>query len=89
MNVGIRKDLKKYIKDLEDTDFKAVCIDDVVQNLEEILRKNKNRKAQKKLRNEYIAVEASNLNDNGDTFEAIKNGYGLPPIGCKYVKVRK
>ena len=89
--MGIRKDIKKYIKDLKDENisWKAVYTKDVVQNLEEILRKNKKKKAQKRLRNEYIAVKESDISGNGDTWEAIKDGYGLPPDGYKYVKVKK
>lgn len=89
--MGIRKDIKKYIEDLKDENisWKAVYTKDVVQRLEEILRKNKKEKAQKRLRNEYIAVKALGVDDNGDTFEAIKDGYGLPKTGYKYVKVEK
>jgi hypothetical protein len=90
MNMGIKKDLKKYIKDLKDISFESLFTEDVVENLEEILRKNKERKNKKKEkveRNEYIVAERLNLNDYGDTYEAMKDGYGIPPIGCKYVKV--
>jgi hypothetical protein len=90
--MGIRKDLKKYIKRLNDKNYTWLYADGVVKNLEEILREDKERKTKRKKkveRNEYIAVKASELNDDGDTFEAIKDGYGLPPTGCKFVKVRK
>lgn len=89
--MGIRKDIKKYIDDLKDENisWKAVYTKDVVQNLEEILRKNKKKKAQKRLRNEYIAVKESDIIGDGDTWDAIKDGRGVPPIGYKYVKVKK
>ena len=89
--MGIRKDIKKLIRDLEAMSQMStgVYIEDVVQNLEEILRKNKKKKTQKRLRNEYIAVKASDISDDGDTFEAIKDGYGLPKTGYKYVKIKK
>lgn len=91
INVGIRKDIKKYIDDLKDENisWKAVYTKDVVQNLEEILRKNKKTKKQKRLRNEYVIVKALSADDVGDTWEAIKDGYGLPKIGYRYVKVKK
>jgi transcription antitermination factor NusG len=89
--VGIRKDIKKYIDDLKDENisWKAVYTKDVVQNLEEILRKNKKTKKQKRLRNEYIMVKALDINDDGDTWEAIRDGHGVPPIGYRYIKVKK
>ena len=91
INVGIRKDIKKLVKDLEAMSQMStgIYIDDVVQRLEEILRKNKKKKTQKRLRNEYIAVKSSGVDDDGDTFEAIKDGYGLPKTGYKYVKIKK
>ena len=84
--MGIRKDIKKYINDLKDENisWKAVYTKDVVQNLEEILRKNKKEKTQKRLRNEYIAVTESGVDDDGDTWETIKDVYGFP-----YVKIKK
>lgn len=88
--MGIRKDLKKYIKELESTPYSMLYPNGIIERLEEIFKKDemkKNKKKKKVERNEYIAVERSNLNDDGDTFEAMKYGYGLPPIGCKYVKV--
>jgi hypothetical protein len=89
--VGIRKDIKKYIDDLKDENisWKAVYTKDVVQNLEEILRKNKKKKTLKSVKREYIAVKSSGVDDEGDTWEAIKDGYGLPKTGYKYVKVLK
>jgi hypothetical protein len=89
--VGIRKDIKKYIDDLKDENisWKAVYTKDVVQNLEEILRKNKKKKTLKSVKREYIAVKSSGVDDEGDTFQAIKDGYGLPKTGYKYVKVLK
>jgi hypothetical protein len=90
--MGIRKDLKKYIKRLNDKNYTWLYADGVVKNLEEILREDKERKTKRKKkveRNEYIAVKQSDFKDDGDTFEAIKDGYGLPPMGCKFVKVRK
>lgn len=81
--MGIRKDLKNYIKDLKDTSFETVYTKDIIQCLEEILRENK----KEKVKNKYIAVNESDVYCDGDTFEAIKDGYGLPPIGYKYVKV--
>lgn len=89
--MGIRKDIKNLIEDLEFTSLRTdgVYIEDVTQRLEEILKKNKKKKMQKRLRNEYIVVESSGVEDEGDTFQAIKDGYGLPKIGYKYVKVRK
>jgi site-specific recombinase XerD len=89
--VGIRKDIKKYIDDLKDENisWKAVYTKDVVQNLEEILRKNKKKKTLKSVKREYIAVKSSGVDDEGDTFQAIKDGYGLPKIGYKYVKILK
>jgi hypothetical protein len=90
--MGIRKDLKEYIKRLNDKNYTWLYADGVVKNLEEILREDKERKTKRKKkveRNEYIAVKQSELNDDGDTFEAIKDGYGIPPMGCKFVKVRK
>ena len=81
--MGIRKDLKNYIKDLKDTSFETVYTKDIIQCLEEILRENK----KEKVKNEYIAVNESDVYGDGDTFEAMKDGYGLPPIGYKYVKV--
>jgi type I site-specific restriction-modification system R (restriction) subunit len=92
MNMGIKKDLKKYIKDLKDISFESLFTEDVVENLEEILSEDKERKNKRKKkveRNEYIAVKQSDFKDDGDTFEAIKDGYGIPPMGCKFVKVRK
>lgn len=88
--MGIRKDIKKLIGDLEDMSQMStgVYIEDVVQRLEEILRKNKKKKTLKSVKREYIVVKSSGVDDEGDTFEAIKDGYGLPPIGCKYVKVK-
>ena len=89
--MGIRKDIKKFLEDLKLTAHRAdaVYIDDVMQRLEEILRKNEKKKVQKRLRNEYIMVTASGTNDNGDTWEAIKDGYGLPKTGYKYIKIKK
>jgi hypothetical protein len=90
--MGIRKDLKKYIKRLNDKNYTWLYADGVVKNLEEILREDKERKTKRKKkveRNEYIAVKQSDFKDDGDTFEAIKDGYGIPPMGCKFVKVRK
>lgn len=89
--MGIRKDIKKFLEDLKLTAHRAdaVYIDDVTQRLEEILRKNEKKKVQKRLRNEYIMVTASGTNDKGDTWEAIKDGYGLPKTGYKYVKIKK
>lgn len=89
--MGIRKDIKKYIKDLEDENisWRAVYTKDVVQNLEEILKKNKKKKTLKSVKREYIAVKSSGVDDEGDTFQAIKDGYGLPKTGYKYVKVLK
>lgn len=89
--MGIKKDIKKLIGDLEDMSQMStgVYIEDVVQRLEEILRKNKKKKTQKRLRNEYIAVKESDIRDDGDTWEAIKDGYGLPKTGYKYVKIKK
>lgn len=43
---------------------------------------------QKKIREKYIAVKQSDFEDNGDTFKAIKDGFGLPPLGYKYVKIK-
>jgi hypothetical protein len=90
--MGIRKDLKEYIKRLNDKNYTWLYADGVVKNLEEILREDKERKTKRKKkveRNEYIAVKQSDFKDDGDTFEAIKDGYGIPPMGCKFVKVRK
>lgn len=89
--MGIRKDIKKLVGDLEAMSqiSTGVYIEDVVQRLEETLRKNKKEKTQKRLRNEYIAVKESDINDDGDTWKAIKDGYGLPKTGYKYVKVLK
>ena len=89
--MGIRKDIKKLVGDLEAMSRMStgVYIKDVVQRLEEILRKNKKKKAQKRLRNEYIVVKESDISDDGDTWEAIKDGYGLPKTGYKYVKIEK
>lgn len=88
--MGIRKDLNKYIKELESTPYSMLYPNGIIQNLEEILRKDKERKNNKKKkveRNEYIAVKQSDFKDDGDTFEAIKDGYKLPELGYKYVKV--
>ena len=89
--MGIRKDIKKLIGDLEDMSKMStgVYIEDVVQRLEEILRKNKKKKTLKSVKREYIAVKSSGVDDEGDTFQAIKDGYGLPKTGYKYVKVLK
>lgn len=89
--MGIKKDIKKLIGDLEAISQMStgVYIEDVVQRLEEILRKNKKEKTQKRLRNEYIVVKESDIRDDGDTWEAIKDGYGLPKTGYKYVKIKK
>lgn len=89
--MGIRKDIKKLIGDLEDMSQMStgVYIEDVVQRLEEILRKNKKKKTLKSVKREYIVVKSSDVDDEGDTFEAIKDGYGLPKTGYKYVKVLK
>ena len=89
--MGIRKDIKKLIGDLEDMSQMStgVYIEDVVQRLEEILRKNKKKKTLKSVKREYIAVKSSGVDDEGDTFQAIKDGYGLPKAGYKYVKVLK
>jgi hypothetical protein len=86
--MGIRKDIKSFIKDLELTAHRAdaVYIEDVVQRLEEILRKNEKKKKPKE---QYIAVKKLSPDDNGNTSEAIKDGYGLPQIGYKYVKILK
>jgi hypothetical protein len=59
------------------------------QRVIEMMQAAKTKRKKKVERNEYIAVKQSELNDDGDTFEAIKNGYGIPPMGCKFVKVRK
>lgn len=85
--MGIRKDLKRYIKDLESKDYTWLYADGVVERLEKILEKDKNKRDKK--RNYYTTVPQLDINDNGDTFEAIKDGCGLPPIGYKYVKIRK
>lgn len=89
--MGIKKDIKKLIGDLEDISQMStgVYIEDVVQRLEEILRKNKKKKTLKSVKREYIVVKSSGVDDEGDTFEAIKDGYGLPKTGYKYVKVLK
>lgn len=91
--MGIRKDIKKFIEDLELTSHgaDAVYIDDVIQRLEEILEKNKKKKLEKRMKDEYKYIEVEKLapNDNGNTSEAIKDGYGLPRIGYKYVKIFK
>ena len=89
--MGIKKDIKKLIGDLEDMSQMStgVYVEDVVQRLEEILRKNKKKKTLKSVKREYIVVKSSGLDDEGDTFEAIKDGYGLPKTGYKYVKVLK
>lgn len=89
--MGIRKDIKKLIGDLEAMSQMStgVYIDDVIQRLEEILRKNKKEKTLKSVKREYIVVKSSGANDEGDTFQAIKDGYGLPKTGYKYVKVLK
>ena len=89
--MGIRKDIKKLIGDLEDMSQMStgVYIEDVVQRLEEILRKNKKKKTLKSVKREYIAVKSSGVDDESDTFQAIKDGYGLPKAGYKYVKVLK
>lgn len=89
--MGIKKDIKKLIGDLEDMSQMStgVYIEDVVQRLEEILRKNKKKKTLKSVKREYIVVKSSGVDDEGDTFEAIKDGYGLPKTGYKYVKVLK
>jgi hypothetical protein len=88
INVGIRKDIKKLLEDLELTAHRAdsVYIEDVVQRLEEILRNNKKKKKPKE---QYIVVKKLAPDDNGNTSEAIKDGYGLPKIGYKYVKILK
>ena len=85
--MGIRKDIKKLVGDLEAMSRMStgVYIEDVVQRLEEILRKNK----KKKPKEQYIVVKKLSLDDNGNTSEAIKDGYGLPKIGYKYVKILK
>ena len=89
--MGIRKDIKNLIEDLEAMSQMStgVYIEDVVQRLEEILRKNKKKKTLKSVKREYIVVKSSGVDDEGDTFEAIKDGYGLPKTGYKYVKVLK
>lgn len=89
--MGIRKDIKKFIGDLEDMSQMSTgaYIEDVVQRLEEILRKNKKKKTLKSVKREYIVVKSSGIDDEGDTFQAIKDGYGLPKTGYKYVKVLK
>lgn len=89
--MGIKKDIKKLIGDLEDMSQMStgVYIEDVVQRLEEILRKNKKKKTLKSVKREYIVVKSSGVDDEGDTFEAIKDGYGLPKAGYKYIKVLK
>ncbi len=89
--MGIRKDLKKYIKELNDTTDAWLDTDCTVKRLEEILKHNqkKEKKKAEKIDYDYIAVEQSNFADNGNTFEALKDGYGLPPTGYKYVKVRE
>lgn len=89
--MGIKKDIKKLIGDLEDMSQMStgVYIEDVVQRLEEIPRKNKKKKTLKSVKREYIVVKSSGVDDEGDTFEAIKDGYGLPKTGYKYVKVLK
>ena len=89
--MGIKKDIKKLIGDLEDMSQMStgVYIEDVVQRLEEILRKDKKKKTLKSVKREYIVVKSSGVDDEGDTFEAIKDGYGLPKTGYKYVKVLK
>lgn len=82
------EDEVEEVEGIKDEHYDLLYVDKVVKNLEEILRKNKMEKAKKRLRNEYIVVKQSDFKDDGDTFEAIKDGYGLPPIGCKYVKVK-
>ena len=49
----------------------------------------KKKKTLKSVKREYIAVKSSSVDDEGDTLEAIKDGYGLPKTGYKYVKVLK
>ena len=85
--MGIRKDIKKYIKELQP--YSLLNADSVIKRLNEILENNEKKKARKRLRNEYIAVKSSGVDDEGDTFQAIKDGYGLPKAGYKYVKVLK
>lgn len=88
--MGIRKDIRKYIKELEP--YSLIKADTAIRRLNEILENNEKKekkKTEKRLRNEYIAVKSSSALDDGDTFEAIKDGYGLPKTGYKYVKVRK
>ena len=85
--MGIRKDIKKYIKELQP--YSLLNSDSVIKRLNEILENNEKKKARKRLRNEYIAVKSSGVDDEGDTFQAIKDGYGLPKTGYKYVKVLK
>ena len=85
--MGIRKDIKKYIKELQP--YSLLNSDSVIKRLNEILENNEKKKTRKRLRNEYIAVKSSGVDDEDDTFQAIKDGYGLPKTGYKYVKVLK
>lgn len=85
--MGIRKDIKKYIKELQP--YSLLKSDMVIKRLNEILTNNKKEKTLKSVKREYIAVKSSGVDDEGDTFEAIKDGYGLPKTGYKYVKVLK
>lgn len=85
--MGIKKDIKRYVKELQP--YSLLKSDMVIKRLNEILANNKKEKTQKRLRNEYIAVKSSGVDDEGDTFEAIKDGYGLPKTRYKYVKIKK
>ena len=69
--MGIRKDIKKLIGDLEDMSQMStgVYIEDVVQRLEEILRKDKKKKTLKSVKREYIVVKSSGVDDEGDTLK--------------------
>lgn len=87
INVGIRKDIKKVIKELNSMKCSYVQNSDVVEVLNKILESNK--KEVKKDKKEFIVVGKMKNDDDGDTLEAIREGHGLPPIGHKYVRVKK
>jgi hypothetical protein len=79
-----RIDYEKAIGDYWDGIYKAprICV-----WAEESGDENEKKEESKGKDRQYIAVKQSSYKDDGDTFEAIKDGLGLPPIGYKYVRV--